>query len=250
MSTAWSTAPALSWICQPPSSFLVSFWPSRSTTGGPATKSADLSFTITERCAAARCAAPSPATEPRPSATRGTVPMLLTTHSQPGDAGHVGAPGGLDGLHRPAAARALDDADQRQAQLVGHLLALVVLALDGGVGGAAPHREVVAAHDHRPAVEPRPAEDEVGRRQLLQVVLGVVGGLPGDLADLVEALRVDEPVDALADRVAPAVVLPLDPLRAAQALGELLAALQLVHLGLPVHGETSAGMVAGSARDA
>ena len=92
MSTARSTAPDLSWICQPPSSFLVSFCPRRSTTGGPATKSADFSFTITDRCAAARCAAPRPATEPRPSATRGTVPMLLTTHSQPETPGTLARP--------------------------------------------------------------------------------------------------------------------------------------------------------------
>src|SRR5207245_8299546 len=48
VSTAWSTAPAFSWISQPPSSFLVSFWPSRSTTGGPATNKADVSLIITE----------------------------------------------------------------------------------------------------------------------------------------------------------------------------------------------------------
>jgi hypothetical protein len=87
-----STAPALSWICQPPSWFLVSFCPSRATTGGPATNSADLSLIITEKWAAARCAAPSPATEPRPSATRGTVPMLLTTHSQPETPGTLARP--------------------------------------------------------------------------------------------------------------------------------------------------------------
>jgi hypothetical protein len=48
VSTASSTEPALSEISQPPSSFFVSFWPSRATTGGPATKSADRFFTITE----------------------------------------------------------------------------------------------------------------------------------------------------------------------------------------------------------
>src|SRR5207245_3616528 len=40
VSTASSTAPALSWISQPPSSFLVGFRPSRSTPGGPAANSA------------------------------------------------------------------------------------------------------------------------------------------------------------------------------------------------------------------
>ena len=76
-------APLRAWIFQPPSSCLSSFSPSRSTTGGPATNSAACSLTSTEKCAAARCAAPRPATEPRPSATRGTVPMFSTTHSQP-----------------------------------------------------------------------------------------------------------------------------------------------------------------------
>jgi hypothetical protein len=42
VSTAWSTAPLLVWICQPPSSSLVSFCPMPATTGGPATNMAEV----------------------------------------------------------------------------------------------------------------------------------------------------------------------------------------------------------------
>ena len=48
VSTAWSTAPQASCTSQPPSSCLVRGSPSRSTTGGPATNTAEISFTITE----------------------------------------------------------------------------------------------------------------------------------------------------------------------------------------------------------
>ena len=42
--------------------------------------------------AAASAPAPSPATDPRPSATRGTVPILSTTSSQPATPGTLARP--------------------------------------------------------------------------------------------------------------------------------------------------------------
>jgi hypothetical protein len=111
-----------------------------------------------------------------------------------------------------------------------------VLALDGRVGGAPAHGEVVAAHHHRPAVDARAPEHEVRGREVHQVVALVVLGAAGDLADLVERARVDEPLDALPDRQAPTIVLPLHPLGPAERFGEGLTAAQLVHLRLPVHG--------------
>src|SRR5262245_49048593 len=151
------------------------------------------------------------------------------------DAGHVGAPGGLDGLHGAAAAGALYQADQRQAQLVGHLLAEQVLVLERGVRGAAAHGEVVAAYHHRAPVDGRSSEDEVRGREALEVVVLVVGRLAGDLADLVEAPGIHELVDPLPNRQASAVVLAAHSLLAAQLLGESLAALEFLELWLPAH---------------
>src|SRR5262249_62108686 len=150
-------------------------------------------------------------------------------------AGHVRAAGRLYGLDRAAAARSLDQTDQREAQLVRHLLTLEVLALDRGIGGSAAHGEVVAADHDGPSVEPGSAEDEVRWNELLEVVLLVVRRAACDLADLVKAPRIDQQPDSLPDRVPPAFVLPLHPLRAAQLLGERFAAPELVHLRLPVH---------------
>src|SRR5262245_34971323 len=110
-----------------------------------------------------------------------------------------------------------------------------MLALDGRVGGAAAYREIVTAHDDRRSVDARAPEDEVGRNQLLQVVIGIVCPPARDLADLVKATLVDEERDPLTDRVPSSLALPFHPLRAAQLIGEPLAAPQLVHFRLPVH---------------
>ena len=109
--------------------------------------------------------------------------------------------------------------------------------MDGGVGRAAAHGEVVAADDHRPPVEPRPTEHEVGRRELDELAgVGVVGGPAGEGADLVEAARVAEGVDALAHGQLARGVLALDLVLPAHAPGERLAAAELLDLRLPRHG--------------
>ena len=110
-----------------------------------------------------------------------------------------------------------------------------MLALDRRVGGAPTHGEVVAANDDRATVDLRPPEDEVGWCEVLEVVSLVVGRPACDLAQLVEGAGIHELGDPLADGVPAAVMLPLDALRPAEPLGQLLAAPQLVQLLLPVH---------------
>ena len=158
---------------------------------------------------------------------------VVDHHLPAAHARHVGAAGGLDGLDRAAAARALDHADQRHAKLVGVALDEELLLLDRGVGRAAAHGEVVAGHRDVPAVDLGAAHHGVGRRQLHQVVLAVVVGLAGDAADLAEAVLVDQPVDALAHGEPAAVVLALHLVGAAHLLRHLLAAAQLVEFRLP-----------------
>ncbi len=150
-------------------------------------------------------------------------------------AGHVGAAGRLDGLDRAAAARALDQTDERQPQLVGHLLAQQMLLLDRRVGRATAHGEVVSADDDGATVDTGATEDEVRRREARQIIGAVIGRLARDLAELVERAGVHERVDALADGEAAAIVLSLHALRAAELLGERLASPQLVHLVRPAH---------------
>ena len=109
-----------------------------------------------------------------------------------------------------------------------------MLALDGRVGRAAAHGEVVAAHHHGAAVHARAAEDEVGRGQALELIVRVVGRLASDLAHFVESVGVDQARQALPDGQAPLVVLALDPCGPAELLGEGFAPSQLVELRLPV----------------
>ena len=118
---------------------------------------------------------------------------------------------------------------------MGHLLALQMLFLDGCVRRAPAHGEVVATDHHGPAVEASAPEHEVAGDETDEVVPRVVGGLAGDLADLVEGSRVGQLLDPLADGIAAPVVLALHALGAAELVGEGFAALQFVELRLPVH---------------
>src|SRR5437660_1017440 len=78
-----------------------------------------------------------------------------------------------------------------------HLLGHQGFLANGRVGRSAPHGEIVAHHDHRPAVDERAAEYAVRRREVQQLIVRVIGGAAGDRADLVEAAGVDELVDPL-----------------------------------------------------
>ena len=149
--------------------------------------------------------------------------------------GRLARPAGLDGLDRAAAAGALDDADDRQAQLLRHALGEDRLHRDGGVGRAAAHREVVAQHDHRPAVDAGAPHDAIGRRQLGELAVRIVLGLAGDGADLVEAALVDQLVDALAHCEPAAVVLALHLVRPAHLARHSLALAEVVEFRFPSH---------------
>ena len=68
-------------------------------------------------------------------------------------AGQIGRALGLDRLHRAAAAGTFDHADDRQPEIMRHLLGHQRLGRDRGIGRAAAHGKVVADHDHRAAVD-------------------------------------------------------------------------------------------------
>ena len=148
---------------------------------------------------------------------------------------HIGVAVGLDGLHRAAAAGAVDQPYDRQPKLVRHLLRHHLLLPDGGIGGAAAHREVVAADHDRSAVDPAASEHEIGRLQRLKLAVVAVAAAPRDRADLVEAVRVEQAVDALAHREPAGIVLALDLFGPAHLPGERLAPPQFFDLGFPAH---------------
>ena len=64
-----------------------------------------------------------------------------------------------------------------------------LLAADRRVGGAAAHREVVAADHDRPAVDAAAPEHEVGRLERLELAIVAVLRAAREGADLVEAVR-------------------------------------------------------------
>ena len=137
-------------------------------------------------------------------------------------AGEVGGAGRLDGLDRAAAARALDDAHDRQAEFARHLFRHQRLGGDRGVGGAAADGEIVADDNDRPAVDQPAAEHAIRRRERGEVAGGIILGLAGDGADLVEASRIDEERNALAHGQPAAVMLALDLVGAAHLAREAL----------------------------
>ena len=150
-------------------------------------------------------------------------------------AGQIGRAARLDRLHRAAAARAFDHADDRQAEIMRHFLGHQRLGRDRGVGRTAAHGEIVADHDHGAAVDLAAAEHAVGRRQLLEFAVVVVFGDAGDRADLVEGILVDQSVDALTNREPALVMLALDLVNASHLARERFAPSELVELRLPVH---------------
>src|SRR4030095_16376806 len=117
---------------------------------------------------------------------------------------------------------ALDDPHQRQAQLLRHLLPLEVLAFDGGVRRAAGHGEGGAADHHRPPVEPRPPEHEIGGHELLEVIARIVEGAPSNLPELVKAPKIGQLRNPLPNRIPPPSMLPLHPLGPTKLLSKLL----------------------------
>src|SRR5262245_17548600 len=163
------------------------------------------------------------------------VPMLLTTISQPDTPGTFA---------RPVVSMVFTEPpppDPSTRRISGRRSSLAICShwrcLPLIVASADPPRTVKSSPPTttgRPSTLARP-KMKLDGTELLEVVLLVVGRAAGDLADFVEASRIDEQPDPLPDPVPPAFVLPLHLLRAAQLLGERFAAPELVHLPLPVH---------------
>ena len=142
----------------------------------------------------------------------------------------------LDRLDRAAAAGAVNETNERDAQLVRHLLRHHLLLPDRGIRRAAAHREVIAADHDGAALDPSPPEDEVGGLERLDVfAIVAVLRAPRDRADLVEAAGIEQRIDALAHREAAGVVVALDLVRSAHAAGQLFAPAQFLDVGFPAH---------------
>ena len=125
--------------------------------------------------------------------------------------------------------------DDRQAEIVRHLLGHQRLGRDRGIRRAAAHGEIVADHDHGAAVDLAAAEHAVRRRQVREFAVLVIFGRAGNRADLVEAFRIDQTVDALANGEPALVALPLDLVNAAHLARERFAPSEIVEFRLPVH---------------
>ena len=132
-------------------------------------------------------------------------------------------------------ARSLVKDDQRHAILAGHVGEEETLEplLRADVGGAATDGEVLAADDHAPPVDHREAAD-VGQRLEVDELAVLVLAVTGEPADLVEAARVGDRVDALADRELAELVLAADALLTAHLQGKPSPLVQLVELRLPI----------------
>ena len=150
-------------------------------------------------------------------------------------AGQIGGSPGLDGLHRTAAAGTFDDADDRQTEIVRHLLGHQGLGGDRGIRGAATHGEIVADDHNRPAIDLAAAEHAIRGRQIFEFAALVIFGGTGNRADLVEAVFIDQLVDPLADGEPALVALPLDLVNASHLARERFAPGEVVELRLPVH---------------
>jgi len=140
----------------------------------------------------------------------------------------------LEGLHAPAAARAVHEAHERHSQLLGEPLGVDHLLPDGGVGRSAAHREVVALHHRGPPLDPAAPHHAVGGKEVRELAV-LVAAASGQRAGLAEAALVEEALDALPHGQAPARVLTRHPLLPAHPARELLATLELPELWLPSH---------------
>jgi phage tail protein X len=149
---------------------------------------------------------------------------------------HVGSSQrAVQGLHRAAAAGAVDQTHDREAKLARHLLGHDLLLHDRSIGCAATHREVIGGHHHGATFDPTAAEDEVRRPELLEPAVAAVPGVAADGSDLAEGVRVEEPDDALPRRQLAAFVLQRDLLLATHLSGQGFASAELVDFGLPAH---------------
>src|SRR5215472_12968265 len=100
--------------------------------------------------------------------------------------GYVGVPGSFQGLHAAAPARALDQPDDRQVQLVRELLGVDLLADDRGISRAAANGEVVTADDYLAAVQAPGSGHEIGRHEAGELAGLVISSGSGERPDLVK----------------------------------------------------------------
>ena len=147
----------------------------------------------------------------------------------------IGTARGFNGFDRTATAGAFNHANDRQAQFIGHAFRHDGLFANGRIRAAAAHREIIAQHHHRAAINLRTAHDAVGRGQALQIALGVIFAAPGNGANFVEAILVHQLQHTFAHREPPAIMLALHLIRPAHGLRHGLAALQLLDFRLPSH---------------
>ena len=152
-----------------------------------------------------------------------------------GDRGDIGRADLFERLDRPAAARAVDHADDRQLELVRHLLGLHHLAADPGIRRAAANGEIIGGGNHRAAVDLRLAEQEGGRKDGFEIAVFVVAALARDLADFAEGAVVAQRGEPGAGiHLAPAM-LASDLVGSAHLLGQRLAPAQFLEFFFPSH---------------
>src|SRR5262249_42330224 len=113
-------------------------------------------------------------------------------------------------------------------------LGVDLLLVDGCIGRATAHGEVVTADHDPPARDSACSYDAVGRHEALQSTL-LVRGEAGKRAVLFKAARVQQAVDPLADRQPPTRMLAGDGVGPAHRARKLLAVARLIQLRLPGH---------------
>ena len=146
---------------------------------------------------------------------------------------HEGAALGFQRLHRSAAARTVDEPHDRDAQIVRHAFGVHLLLEDRRVGRTAAHGEVVAADHDGASVDAPTAHDEVRRRGVDEIAVVVVRRAPGERADLVKRVRVEQRVDAFPNGQLSLGAVLGDLLVATHATSQLRTPRELLELRLP-----------------
>ncbi len=74
---------------------------------------------------------------------------------------HIGMAQIFQHFNRPAAARAVDHTDNRESQLIRHLLGQHELAMDRGIGCAPTDCEIICCRNNRPAINSPASENKI-----------------------------------------------------------------------------------------